>query len=99
MHVAIRRTAVDTACTGTFKPQLELGNAVTDYELYKAPVTYTPDSGGKVSGVTLDSDTATLTTDTSGVIINAKYKKDITKAFEELETKLTNAILSNGGNV
>lgn len=99
LHVAIRRTAVDTACTGTFKPQLELGNAVTDYELYKAPVTYTADSGGKVSGATLGSDTATLTTDTSGVIINAKYKKDITKAFEELETRLTNAILSNGGNV
>lgn len=99
LHVAIRRTAVDTACTGTFKPQLELGNAATDYEPYKAPVTYTPDSDGKVSGVTLDSDTATLTTDTDGVIINAKYKKDITKAFEELETKLTNAILSNGGNV
>lgn len=82
-----------------FKPQLELGNAATDYEPYKTPVTYTPDSDGKVSGVTLDSDTATLTTDTDGVIINAKYKKDITKAFEELETKLTNAILSNGGNV
>ena len=82
-----------------FKPQLELGNAATDYEPYKAPVTYTPDSDGKVSGVTLGSDTATLTTDTSGVTINAKYKKDITKAFEELETKLTNAILSNGGNV
>lgn len=82
-----------------FKPMLELGNAATDYEPYKAPVTYTPDSDGKVSGVTLGSDTATLTTDTSGVVINAKYKKDITKAFEELETKLTNAILSNGGNV
>gem|GEM_PF-2366651 len=99
LSVAIKRTKDYTACTGTFKPQLELGNAVTDYELYKAPVTYTPDSDGKVSGVTLDSDTATLTTDTDGVIINAKYKKDITKAFEELETKLTNAILSNGGNI
>lgn len=99
LSVAIKRTKDYTACTGTFKPQLELGNAVTDYELYKAPVTYTADSDGKVSGVTLGSDTATLMTDTSGVIINAKYKKDITKAFEELETKLTNAILSNGGNV
>ena len=99
LSVAIKRTKDNTACTGTFKPQLELGNAVTDYELYKAPVTYTADSDGKVSGVTLGSDTATLTTDTSGVIINAKYKKDITKAFEELETKLTNAILSNGGNI
>ena len=97
--IRIKRTANSTACTGTFKPQLELGNAATDYEPYKAPVTYTPDSDGKVSGVTLGSDTATLTTDTDGVIINAKYKKDITKAFEELETKLTNAILSNGGNV
>ena len=97
--IRIKRTANSAACTGTFKPMLELGNAATDYEPYKAPVTYTPDSDGKVSGVTLGSDTATLTTDTSGVAINAKYKKDITKAFEELETKLTNAILSNGGNV
>ena len=97
--IRIKRADDSTACTGTFKPQLELGNAATDYEPYKAPVTYTPDSDGKVSGVTLGSDTATLTTDTDGVIINAKYKKDITKAFEELEQKLTNAIISTGGNV
>ena len=97
--ISISISAGQTANNLVFKPQLELGNAATDYEPYKAPVTYTPDSGGKVSGVKLGSDTATLTTDTGGVIINAKYKKDITKAFEELETKLTNAILSNGGNV
>nr|DAG28539.1 MAG TPA: hypothetical protein [Caudoviricetes sp.] len=88
LSVAIKRTKDNTACTGTFKPQLELGNAVTDYELYKAPVTYTADSDGKVSGVTLGSDTATLTTDTSGVIITVKYKKDITKAFAQLEEKI-----------
>ena len=97
LPVYIRVVTGTTVNNLVFKPMLELGNAATDYEPYKAPVTYTPD--GKVSGVTLGSDTATLTTDTSGVIINAKYKKDITKAFEELETKLTNAILSNGGNV
>ena len=99
LPVYIRVVTGTTVNNLVFKPQLELGNAATDYEPYKAPVTYTPDSDGKVSGVTLGSDTATLTTDTSGVAINAKYKKDITKAFEELETKLTNAILSNGGNV
>ena len=99
LPVYIRVVTGTTVNNLVFKPMLELGNAATDYEPYKAPVTYTPDSDGKVSGVTLGSDTATLTTDTSGVIINAKYKKDITKAFEELETKLTNAILSNGGNV
>ena len=99
LPVYIRVVTGTTVNNLVFKPMLELGNAATDYEPYKAPVTYTPDSDGKVSGVTLGSDTATLTTDTDGVIINAKYKKDITKAFEELETKLTNAILSNGGNV
>lgn len=99
LPVYIRVVTGTTVNNLVFKPMLELGNAATDYEPYKAPVTYTPDSDGKVSGVTLGSDTATLTTDTSGVAINAKYKKDITKAFEELETKLTNAILSNGGNV
>ena len=99
LPVYIRVVTGTTVNNLVFKPMLELGNAATDYEPYKAPVTYTPDSDGKVSGVTLGSDTATLTADTDGVIINAKYKKDITKAFEELETKLTNAILSNGGNV
>lgn len=99
LPVYIRVVTGTTVNNLVFKPMLELGNAATDYEPYKAPVTYTPDSDGKVSGVTLGSDTATLTTDTDGVVINAKYKKDITKAFEELETKLTNAILSNGGNV
>lgn len=83
--------------TGTFYPQVELGNAATDYEPYKAPVTYTPDSDGKVSGVTLGSDTATLTTDTDGVIINAKYKKDITKAFAQLEEKIN--LLSSASTV
>lgn len=87
-QVAIQFFAGQTANNLVFKPQLELGNAVTDYELYKAPVTYTADSDGKVSGVTLGSDTATLTTDTDGVIINAKYKKDITKAFAQLEEKI-----------
>ena len=86
--IRIKRTDDSTACTGTFKPQLELGSVATDYEPYKAPVTYTPDSDGKVSGVTLGSDTATLTSDTDGVIINAKYKKDITKAFAQLEEKI-----------
>lgn len=71
-----------------FKPQLELADAATDYEPYKAPVTYTPDSGGKVSGVKLGSDTATLMTHTDGVIITVKYKKDITKAFAQLEEKI-----------
>ena len=99
LPVYIRVVTGTTVNNLVFKPMLELGNAATDYEPYKAPVTYTPDSDGKVSGVTLGPDTATLTTDPSVVIINAKYKKDITKAFEELETKLTNAILSNGGNV
>lgn len=99
LPVYIRVVTGTTVNNLVFKPMLELGNTATDYEPYKTPVTYTPDSDGKVSGVTLGSDTATLTTDTDGVIINAKYKKDITKAFEELETKLTNAILSNGGNV
>ena len=86
--VAIRISSGVTVNNLVFKPQIELGNAATDYEPYKAPVTYTPDSDGKVSGVTLGSDTATLTTDTDGVIINAKYKKDITKAFAQLEEKI-----------
>ena len=97
LPVYIRVVTGTTVNNLVFKPMLELGNAATDYEPYKAPVTYTPDSDGKVSGVTLGSDTATLTTDTDGVIINAKYKKDITKAFAQLEEKIN--LLSSASTV
>ncbi len=77
-----------------FKPQLELGSTATAYEPYTA-AEYTPAADGTVSGVKSLYPTTTLMTDTEGAIIDAKYNRDINKAFAEMQQ----AILSIGGNV
>ena len=59
-----------------FNPQLEPGDAATEYEPYKAPATYTPDASGKVTGVTLDDSTSFFTTDTAGVLLTVEYSSD-----------------------
>lgn len=59
-----------------FKPQLEPGDAATEYEPYKAPAIYTPDASGKVTGVTLDESTSFFTTDTAGVLLTVEYSSD-----------------------
>lgn len=76
-----------------FKPQLELGSTATAYEPYTA-AEYTPAADGTVSGVKSLYPTTTLMTDTEGAIIDAKYNRDINKAFAEMQQ----AILSMGGN-
>lgn len=82
-----------------FTAQLEIGTTATDYEAYKEPVTYKSTKGGSVSGVTLGTGAYNLCTNDSAVDINCEYNRDINKAFEKLEEKLTNAILATGGNV
>jgi len=77
-----------------FKPQLELGSTATAYEPYTV-AEYTPAADGTVSGVKSLYPTTTLMTDTEGAIIDAKYNRDINKAFAEMQQ----AILSIGGNV
>lgn len=80
-------------------PQLEVGNTATEYEQYKEPVSYTPSADGTVEGVTSLYPVTTLLTDTAGVIVDCEYNRDLNKAFAELEEKLTNAVISLGGNV
>ena len=80
------------------KPQLEVGTTATEYEQYNGE-TYTPSASGTVSGVKSLYPITTLLTNNSGAVITAEYNRDINKAFSELEEKLTNAILSTGGNV
>lgn len=81
--------------SGTLKIQLELGSTATEYELYKTLTEFTPAADGTVTGVKSLYPTTTLITNTSGVIIDAEYNKDINKAFAEMQQ----AILSMGGNV
>ena len=80
------------------KPQLEVGTTATEYEQYNGE-TYTPSADGTVAGVKSLYPITTLLTNNSGSVITAEYNRDINKAFSELEEKLTNAILSTGGNV
>ena len=58
-----------------FKPQLELGASVTDYEPYIEPQTATAEADGTVKGLTSLSPTMTLLTDNEDVTINLEYYK------------------------
>lgn len=78
-----------------FKPMLEVGSKLTDFEERRTAVAYTPAVDGTVTGVTSISPDMTFLSDTDGIIINAEYNKDLNKAFAELQQ----AILSIGGNV
>lgn len=81
----------------TIYPSLVVGS-VAEYEPYKEPVTYNVNADGTVEGVTSIYPTTTLLTDT-GTVVDVTYNRDISKAFAELEQKLTNAVISLGGNV
>ena len=76
------------------RPQIEVGTTSTEWEKYKEPIIYTADESGNVSGIVGNGNDITLTTN-DDVKISVKYNKDINKMF----TKLTQAIISLGGNV
>lgn len=65
-----------------FKPQLERGDVATDYEPYKEPVMYTPNTSGKVD-IPLYSNTTTLMAD--GAIITADYTRNTTDVISKIE--------------
>jgi hypothetical protein len=75
--------------------QLELSGTSTEYEPYIEPIEYPIAADGTVEEVTSLYPVTTLTTDTTGILIEAEYNRDINKAFEELYQ----AIISLGGNV
>ena len=87
-----------TGSAQMFDVQLEVGNTATEYEEYAGSIC-TPSADGVVAGVKSLYPITTLLTNNSGAVITAEYNRDINKAFSELEEKLTNAILSTGGNV
>lgn len=70
--------------------QVEAGETVTVYEPYVEPVEYAQND--KIAPI---YPTTTLTTDTTGTIIECQYNRDLNKAFAEL----VEAIISLGGNV
>lgn len=80
--IAIRINSGATLNNIVFKPQLEFGDAATEYEPYKAPVIYTPDASAKVD-IPLYSDTTTLMAD--GAIITANYTRNTTDVINNIE--------------
>lgn len=77
----------------TTKLQLEVGTVATEYEEY-----YGKDYIVQVPGtltITPDNDVMNIINTNPGVVINAKYNRDINKAFAILEQ----AIISLGGNI
>lgn len=67
-----------------FKPMLEVGSKLTDFEERRTAVAYTPAVDGTVTGVTSISPDTTFLSDTDGIIINAEYNRDLNKAISEL---------------
>jgi hypothetical protein len=69
--------------------QIEISEKETEYEGYKEPTTYTPNTDGTVEGIVGNGEAITLMTDTEGVNIEAEYnadtKKYIDKKFAELQ--------------
>lgn len=86
--VAINIGKNTTVSNLVFKPMLEVGSKLTDFEERRTAVAYTPAADGTVSGVKSLCPTTTLMTDTAGVIIEAEYNRDINKAFAALEAAI-----------
>ena len=78
----------------TFKPQFELGSNASPYEPPTTGSWYTPDNNNMVEFVS-NATSMTIVTDTKGVEVECEYNRDANKVIE----KLTNAIISLGGNV
>lgn len=70
--------------------QFELGTIATEHEPHKEPIEYT-----QAQDIISIYPCTTLTTDTTGALIECEYNRDINKAFAELQQ----AIISLGGNV
>lgn len=82
--VAINIGKNTTVSNLIFKPMLEVGGKLTDFEERRTAVAYTPAVDGTVTGVTSISPDMTFLSDTDGIIINAEYNRDLNKAISEL---------------
>lgn len=72
-----------------FKPQLELGTKVTEYEPFIPQIDYTPNANGTVDGVTNLYTNMSVMTDTDGALIDCEYNRDINKVIYNIESAIT----------
>lgn len=75
-------------------PQLEIGEAATEYEPYTG-AKYPAAADGSVTGVLSVAPNMTLMTDTPGITIDCEYNRDTNKVIE----KLVQAVEALGGSV
>ena len=77
-----------------FKPQLELGESATEFEMYKGEEKFVTEADESLE-LKSASPGMTLIPDKEGVSIGLEYNKDTNKVIESL----INAIISLGGNI
>ena len=70
-----------------FRPQLEIGQTASPFELHTEPVEY-----AQGDEIVANRPSMTITTDTEGVTIECEYNRDINKAFAELAAAIVNNI-------
>ena len=72
-----------------FKPQIELGEVITDYAPCISQVEYIPNEDGTVDGVTAFYPTTTLVTSTEGIIFDTSYNRDANKIIADILSRLS----------
>lgn len=113
LQVRATSTAESSGLCSNF--MIEEGDVATEYTEYVAdvsgvglevstddislPSVYYSDADGLYENIVSQHPNMVFYPLVNGVVVDVTYNRDINKAFAELEEKLTNAILSLGGNV
>lgn len=87
-NIGMKRWANNTEMSGTAYPQIEAGEAATEYEPYKGTATAMPNESGTVTGLPSAAPTMTLLADTAGVTIDCTYNRDSNAVYAELLAKI-----------
>lgn len=86
-RVAIRILKGTTVSNLVFKPQIELGDKKSDYEMCSGPETYNIQTKEATFAVIGESD-ITLMANINNVAIKAEYNRDLNKVIKKLEESL-----------
>ena len=71
-----------------FKPQIEHGQRVSEYQQYKEPVTHQADATGNIVSINSENDIITLISPDSNNI-TVSYYRDLNKAISDLQYYLS----------
>ncbi len=76
-----------TVSNVVIKPQLELGDTATEYEAYKVPIEYTPNTDGSVVDVQINSAPMVIWVDAEGAIVTVEYFQDINAKLADIDDR------------